>query len=255
MSASVVNNPEPRPLPEIRPWELQVESVMDITSRLRLIRLTGPELANFEYVPGQDIMLVLSSDPQSIRRRYTIRSFDGQKRLLDLVISMHGDGPGLRWASVARPGDRVDAIGPRGKITLDGRADWHLFAGDETAIGGTFSMLEGLPTKVSALSYLLVTDRFDEQVATLESIAPRKIEWIGGRSARIGSTEVARSCLTADLPAGWGHAYVAGEVGLVVSWRNALLARGLARDQVSAKAYWNRGQANLDKGEPERRAS
>ena len=42
-------------------------------------------------------------------------------------VSVHGAGPGTDWISEARMGDRIDAIGPRGKITVRPDADWHLF--------------------------------------------------------------------------------------------------------------------------------
>ena len=51
-----------------------------------------------------------------------------------------------------------------------------------------------------------------------------------------------------------GHAYLAGEVALVSALKAALLVGGWAGDQVSAKAYWNRGRANADRGEPEVKA-
>jgi NADPH-dependent ferric siderophore reductase len=39
-----------------------------------------------------------------------------------------------------------------------------------------------------------------------------------------------------------GHAYLAGEVSLVKDLKAALLVRGWTADQISAKAYWNRGR-------------
>jgi NADPH-dependent ferric siderophore reductase len=52
-----------------------------------------------------------------------------------------------------------------------------------------------------------------------------------------------------------GHAYLAGEVTLVSALKAALLGGGWTADQVSAKAYWNRGRANAGHGEPEVKAS
>jgi NADPH-dependent ferric siderophore reductase len=43
-------------------------------------------------------------------------------------------------------------------------------------------------------------------------------------------------------------------VALVSALKAALLARGWTTDQVSAKAYWNRGRANAGHGEPELKA-
>jgi NADPH-dependent ferric siderophore reductase len=57
------------------------------------------------------------------------------------------------------------------------------------------------------------------------------------------------------LPPGRGHAYIGGELRVVAAVRQVLADRGLARDQLSAKAYWRRGVANAAHGEPERDAA
>jgi len=38
----------------------------------------------------------------------------------------------------------------------------------------------------------------------------------------------------------------------VLALREALAARGMAAGQISAKAYWGRGRANAEHGEPAR---
>jgi NADPH-dependent ferric siderophore reductase len=48
--------------------------------------------------------------------------------------------------------------------------------------------------------------------------------------------------------------YIAGEVQIVNAILRAALARGLTADQVSAKAYWGRGKANENNGEPGEKA-
>jgi NADPH-dependent ferric siderophore reductase len=53
------------------------------------------------------------------------------------------------------------------------------------------------------------------------------------------------------LPAGRGKVYIAGEVQVVAEVQRAALARGLEPDHVYAKAYWGRGKANADRGEPD----
>lgn len=237
--------PEPRTLP------LVVASVKDVTPHMRRIQLTGPSLDAFEYFPGQDLALgVVRDDGSIVRRRYTIRRFDAGRQLLDLEVVMHGDGPGIRWAQAAHPGLAVEAIGPRGKIGLDPNATWHLFAGDATALPGAFAMMETLPAGVPAGAYLLVTDpterqRFDAADTT------RTVTW-GYENAGDGRDDLVATA-AASSPDG-GHAYLAGEVALVSALKAALLARGWSADQVSAKAYWNRGRANAGHGEPEIKA-
>jgi NADPH-dependent ferric siderophore reductase len=238
--------PEPRTLP------LVVASVEDVTPHMRRIQLTGPSLEAFEYFPGQDLALpVVRDDGSVVRRRYTIRRFDPARRLLDLDFVMHGDGPGIRWAQVARPGLQIEAIGPRGKIGLAPDADWHLFAGDATALPGAFAMIEALPAGVRASAYLMVGDPRERQLFSGDT--HKTVTWRYESDNEALDGLVAAVSAAAVSPEG-GHAYLAGEVALVSALKAALLVGGWAADQVSAKAYWNRGRANADRGEPEVKA-
>jgi NADPH-dependent ferric siderophore reductase len=239
--------PEPRTLP------LVVASVEDVTPHMRRIRLAGPSLEGFEYFPGQDLALAMVRDDGSIvRRRYTIRRFDPGRRLLDLEFVMHGDGPGIRWAQAARSGLSIEAIGPRGKIGLDPGATWHLFAGDATAVPGAFAMMETVPTGVRAGAYLMVADSAERQRFDLAGTT-QTVSW-RYENGGDGPDGLVAAISPAALSPNGGHAYLAGEVALVKALKEALLARGWNPDQVSAKAYWNRGRANAGHGEPEIKA-
>ncbi len=230
---------------------LVVASVEDVTPHMRRIQLTGPSLEAFEYFPGQDLALaVVRNDGSIVRRRYTIRRFDAGRQLLDLEVVMHGDGPGIRWAQAAHPGLAVEAIGPRGKIGLDPNAEWHLFAGDATALPGAFAMMETLPAGMRAAAYLLVTDP-TERLGVGATDTTRTVTW---RYETAGDGRDGLVAIAAAPSPDAGHAYLAGEVALVSALKAALLGRGWGADQVSAKAYWNRGRANAGHGEPEIKA-
>jgi NADPH-dependent ferric siderophore reductase len=153
-------------------------------------------------------------DDRVVNRRYTIRKFDAVERAVTIDVSLHGTGPGTDWIAAAHTGDRIDAIGPRGKITLRPEVDWHLFVVDETGLPGALAMLEALPAESAATAPML------EAVAGV------------------------------DLPTGVGHAYVAAEAGVVRGVSRFLTERGLRPDQISGKAYWRRGLPNAEHGEP-----
>jgi NADPH-dependent ferric siderophore reductase len=238
---------------EPRTYRLEVVGVRDLTPRMRRIQLTDPSLSEFTCLPGQDVALVFSRDHgTAVRRRYTIRHFDQQRRLLELDFVMHGDGPGMRWAQAAGPGVSIETIGPRGKITLVLNVRWHLFAGDATAVPGSLAMMEALPTDVPARAFLQVDDA--AEIQQLERSKGRGVEWRFETGEPGHPDGVVAALEEADLP-DEGHAYLAGEVGLVQALKNVLLARGWTPEQISAKAYWNRGRANAGHGEPEIKAS
>lgn len=122
-------------------FDLEVVSVSEPVPSVRRVRLSGPGLEDMDPKPGQDVMLAVT--PTS-RRRYSVRAYDPAGPWVDLDFVLHGDGPAVTWASRAAPGASIGVIGPRGKVFVDEAAQWHLFAGDDTFVPATFSMVESL---------------------------------------------------------------------------------------------------------------
>ena len=241
-------------LAEPRTWHLDVAAVQDLTPRMRRVQLTSPDLDRFDYLAGQDMALTFRrGDAPPVRRRYTIRHYDSDHRRLDLDFVLHGDGPGMRWAQAARPGESIEVVGPRGKITLVREAAWHLFAGDATAVPGALAMLEALSEDVPAVAFLQVDGPKERQAVGGDRA--QQITWHYEVPAPNRDTGLAAVLAGALLPPGRAHAYLAGEVALVTALKATLMSRGWSPEDISAKAYWNRGRANAGHGEPELKAS
>ena len=158
-------------------------------------------------------------------------------------------GRGSAGSASARPGDRIEGIGPRGKIFLAETADWHLFIGDDSALPAYLAMAGALPAGARALVILEVPGPGGEQ--DLVTAADAEVTWLhrDGRPPGDPAALVAAAA-TVALPPGRGHAYLAGEATVVLRLRETLAARGLAPEQISPKAYWGRGRANASHGEP-----
>jgi NADPH-dependent ferric siderophore reductase len=235
-----------------RRLQFTVTGAAQLTPHMRRIELTAPELDGFSYAPGQDVMLLVAAEgTRPVRRRYTIRHLDPGRRLLTLDVVLHGDGPGERWIRAAAPGDRVEGIGPRGKITTAPAADWHLFMGDESALPAIFSMTESLPGDSVVTVVIEVPDADDEQ--ELSAPARSRLTWLHRLSGPAGeAAALTAEAAEVELPPGKGHAYLLGEAKVVLALREVLSARGLAPEQMSPKAYWGRGRANAGHGEPAR---
>ena len=221
-----------------------------MSSSMQRITLSAPELDGFSYSPGQDVMLLVAADgTRPIRRRYTIRALDPAALTLTLNIVLHGQGPGERWLRSARPGDTIEGIGPRGKITTSPTADWHLFMGDESAMPAILTMTESLPADADATLIIEVPDPEDEQ--ELNAVARSRISWLHRLGGKAGDPALlAAEAAEVELPRGAGHVYLFGEAAVVLRLREILASRGVPADQVSPKAYWGRGRANAGHGEP-----
>jgi NADPH-dependent ferric siderophore reductase len=223
-----------------------------MSSNLQRITLAAPELDGFTYAPGQDVMLLVAAEgTKPIRRRYTIRALDATTLTLTLNIVLHGQGPGERWLVSARPGDTIEGIGPRGKITTSPTADWHLFMGDESAMPAILTMTESLPPDADATLVIEVPEPDDEQ--ELLARARTRLTWLHRLGGKAGEPDLlATEAADVELPPGAGHVYLFGEATVVLRLREILGSRGVAADQVSPKAYWGRGRANAEHGEPAR---
>jgi NADPH-dependent ferric siderophore reductase len=168
-------------------------------------------------------------------------------------VVLHGDGPAATWAATVQPGGRIEAIGPRGKVTVDPEADWHLFAGDDSALPASLAMAESLPDPAAALVVLEVDGPEDHQTAQTPGGREVSVHWLhraGGDPA--SGAQLVSALESIVLPPGHGHAYLAGELGVVSLMRTALLGRGMTAEQIAAKPYWRAGRANAAHGEPER---
>jgi NADPH-dependent ferric siderophore reductase len=240
------------PLASTTRLDLQVVNSTRLTPHMQRLRLTAPQLDGFGYLPGQDVMLLVAAEGnRPVRRRYTIRDLDPAARLLTLDIVLHGDGPGERWVRSAEPGDKIEGIGPRGKITTSATADWHLFIADESALAATFVMTEALPPGSAATLILEIPEEDDEQ--DLPAAASTRISWLHRLGAPAGDpSALAAEAAEVELPPGRGHAYLLGEARVVSRLREILTERGLSEDEISPKAYWGRGRANAGHGEPAR---
>jgi NADPH-dependent ferric siderophore reductase len=232
---------------------LRVERAVDLTPSCRRVEVAGDDLAAMDPLAGQDLMIFLDGAGNRVRRRrYTIRHFDRGELRVDLDIALHGDGPGMRWAAAAEPGQRVEAIGPRGKVSLDPGADWHLFVGDDSFAPAALVMAEAVPSDGLVVLALEIDGPGHEQPDEIAAavLGPRWVE----RGARPPGdpTGLLEAIAETPLPPGRGHAYVGGEHALVNRVRDALVAKGMEPEAVSHKPYWRLGQQNRDNGEPER---
>jgi NADPH-dependent ferric siderophore reductase len=238
------------PLAGTRKLRFRVVETEQMSPSMQRITLTAPELDGFRYSPGQDVMLLVAAEgTRPIRRRYTIRALDPAALTLTLNIVLHGEGPGERWLRSARPGDTIEGIGPRGKITTSPTADWHLFMGDESAMAAILTMTESLAADANATLIIEVPDPEDEQ--EINAVAKTRVSWLhrlGGKAGDPGL--LAAEAADVELPRGAGHVYLFGEAAAVLRLREILGSRGVAADQVSPKAYWGRGRANAGHGEP-----
>jgi NADPH-dependent ferric siderophore reductase len=175
-----------------------------------------------------------------VTRTYTVRSWDAESRELALDFVLHGDeGLAGPWAANARPGDVLHFSGPGGGYAPDPAADWHLLAGDESALPAIAAALEELPADAVAHVFVEVADAAEEQ--KLQTGQGVTVEWIHRGDRPIGAG-LAAAVSGLEFPAGNPQVFVHGEAGFVKELRRLLrVERALPRELLSISGYWRLG--------------
>jgi NADPH-dependent ferric siderophore reductase len=186
------------------------------------------------------IRAALPPEQWPLTRTYTIRKWlpEAGEMWVDFVV--HGDaGIAGPWAAQAKPGDVFRFTGPGGGYAPDPAADWHLLAGDESALPAVAAALAAMPAGARAQAFLEVADESEAQ--KLETAADATITWLHRGSRPIGEALVA-AVRGLDFPPGQVHVFVHGEATFVKELRGYLrIERGLPLSALSISGYWRRG--------------
>lgn len=173
-------------------------------------------------------------------RRYTVRDWDAERRLLTIDFVVHGDrGVAGPWARSARPGDLLQFTGPSGGYAPDPDADWHLMIGDESALPAIAAALAQVPVG-TPVRLLAEVDGPDDE---LPLACPGELDvcWLH-RDAHRGTEDLLLRALNKlDPPAGRVHAFVHGEAVTNRRLRKHLLGEWkIPREALSVSPYWRR---------------
>ncbi len=196
-----------------------------------------------DYPEPFDIQAIRAERPREqwpVTRTYTVRAWDPELRQITVDFVVHGDeGLAGPWARDARPGDTIRFLGPGGAYAPSPTADWHLLAGDESALPAIAASLEQLPEGAKVFAYVEVADATEEQkVSTPDGTG---VTYLHRGDRRVGEALI-DAVRALDFPEGELHAFVHGEAGFVKELRRHLrVDRAVPREQLSISGYWRLG--------------
>lgn len=215
----------------------------------RYIKIVFPQ-PGIEYPDPLDLWAVRETMPRHEwphTRTYTVRWVDPDARELAIDFVVHGDeGLAGPWAAAAEPGDALIFTGPGGGYNPDPAADWHLFAGDESALPAISAAIESLAPDARGLAFLEVDSAADIQA--IAAPAGVELRWLQRGGAPAGTSDILVTAVRdADWPEGRVHVFAHGERGYMKSLREVFyVQRALERAQVSLSGYWARGRVEDD---------
>ncbi|MEU9285548.1 siderophore-interacting protein [Streptomyces sp. NPDC048275] len=201
--------------------------------------LFGPE--GVTYPEPFDMERIRAEFPREqwpVTRTYTVRAWDPEQRELTLDFVVHGDeGLAGPWAARVQPGELVRFMGPGGAYAPDVSADWHLLAGDESALPAIAAALEALPDDAVAHAFVEVSGPEEEQKVDCDV----DVVWLHRGDRPLGEALV-EAVRALEFPAGRVHAFVHGEAGFVKELRHLLrVERDISREDLSISGYWRLG--------------
>ncbi|MEU1279838.1 siderophore-interacting protein [Streptomyces sp. NPDC005805] len=176
-------------------------------------------------------------------RTYTIRTWDAAHREATIDFVVHGDeGLAGPWAARARVGDPMYLLGPGGGYAPDPAADWHLLAGDESALPAIAAALERMPQGAVVHAFVEVGGAEDEQkIVTPDGV---EVVWLH-RGDRPAGAALVEAVTGLDFPEGEVCAFVHGEAGAVKELRRHLhVEHGIPLARLSISGYWRVGKTD-----------
>jgi NADPH-dependent ferric siderophore reductase len=195
--------------------------------------VTYPEPFDLEEIHER-----LPREQWPVTRAYTVRAWDPKARELTIDFVIHGaEGIAGPWALRVEPGETVRFFGPGGAYAPAADADWHLLAGDESALPAIAAALEALPGGVRAYAFIEVADAQEEQKIETDVA----VVWLH-RAGRPVGEPLLEAVRALEFPAGQPQAFVHGEAGFVKELRRYLrIERQVPREQLSVSGYWRLG--------------
>jgi NADPH-dependent ferric siderophore reductase len=223
----------------------------DFTDKYVKIIFVDPELG---LTPPYDLAALRESLPaeqRPVTRTYTVRRVDPDQEQLTIDFVVHGsDGIAGPWAASARPGDVLALSGAGGAYAPDPGADWHLFAGDESALPAISSALEALPGSARGIAYLETAH--PELAAHVTAPAGVELRWLRQNKPGTEPQLLADALAAGPWLPGRVGVFAHGERESMKAVRAVLKTRDLGGAPLSLSGYWAYGRTE-DRFQAEKR--
>lgn len=134
---------------------ITINNVELLSASLKRIRFKG-DFSKINFPVGAYIDFRVNATDA---RRYTISKVDLEKGILEIIVHLHGDGPGSHFMNSLKQGDVIDLNRPRSERNYYAKsAERLLIFGDETSLGLACAFLPELKKRGHQYLYHLELD-------------------------------------------------------------------------------------------------
>ncbi|MEZ0112849.1 NADPH-dependent ferric siderophore reductase [Catenulispora sp. EB89] len=208
------------------------------------VHLGGPGFATFQPSEFTDsyVKLLFPAPDGEVTRTYTVRAVDAAAETIAIDFVYHGDeGVAGPWAAAAQPGDAIGLFGPGGAYAPRADADWHLLAGDASALPAISAACAALPATAVGRVFVEVAGPADE----LDIVRPGGVEltWVHNDGGTPGEA-LAKAVRAEPWLDGPVHVFIHGEAQSVMHDLRPYVRkeRGVPADWASISGYWRPGR-------------
>lgn len=234
---------EAQEAPKIISGLLVVKEKFYLTPHYIRIILTGEEVLKFGAVTvGANNKIMVPQQDDLVRRTYTLRALDLQKKEMTVDFVAHGeDGPASAWAIQSKPGSTLQVLMKDKTKSLYKPSKWYLMAGDHTALPVISVLLERISPEAEGDVYLEVYSETD----VIDLVKPEniRIHWLFN-STPGQSSLLAEKIKSTHFPPDDRFVFAAAESATIKEIQHFLKEeQHLDREEWQAYAYWKLGVA------------
>jgi NADPH-dependent ferric siderophore reductase len=215
-----------------------------LSDHLIRVHLGGPGFASFQPSEFTDsyVKLLFPGPDGETRRTYTVRAVDTAEETIAIDFVFHGDeGVAGPWAAAAQPGDAIGLFGPGGGYAPRAEADWHLLAGDTSALPAISAACAALPATAVGRVFVEVAGPGDE----VDFARPEGVEltWLHAGDGAPGEA-LAAAVRAEPWRDGLVQVFIHGEAQAVMHDLRPYIRKehGVPADWASISGYWRRGR-------------
>lgn len=225
---------------EIKMREVKVAAIRQTGANMLSITFRGEALEDFVSLSFDDHIKFIFTDAagNQVRRDYTPRSYDRQRKELVLEFALHAEGAATDWARQAGIGSEAVIAGPRGSMIVPIDYDWHLLIGDLSALPAITQRLKELAPGARVQAIVEIAQVGD--VREFDTQANLDIKWVASGDELIATLN------QLELPAGDGYVWAAGEAHTMKAVRALLVEQKQhPKEAMRVSAYWKRGASDF----------
>jgi len=221
----------------------RIVSIKVVSEHFRLIHIESPSFSKMKWKAGDKIQI--NTGDWDVRT-YTPIAHDSTLAQIQLLVFVHGNGPGAFWAKNLKKGDLCDVFGPSSSLSLRESEMPQVLFGDETsfAVAAAFKNFYG---SAADLSWIFEVNSVEESKHVCEQIGIlQNATFVEKQSTTEHLAEVLKKLRSRLDVARHTDLFLTGNAKSIQWIRNQIRELNHANTRTVMKAYWSKGKVGMD---------